>query len=126
MEISLLRLIIDERKSNKGFSRIRKELIESKRFNEEEVKKAIGVIHDHEAEITKFEISKKKNLSLFIGCTVIFLGSSIYTLLTYFNPELSYYVFLYGPIFAGLVFGFMALDKYRSAKYRIDLLNNKF
>ena len=101
-------------------------MISSKKFSENEINKAIGIIHDHEAKISEFEILKRKNLSLTIGSFIIFFSSSIYTLFTYLNPELSYFVLLYGPILAGFVFGFISLGKFRSAKEHLELLKNKF
>lgn len=123
---NLLELVIAERKSGKGFSRIRKELIDRKKIDEFEVNKAIGIIHDQETELNSYEISKRKNLSLTIGSLTVFIASSVYTLITYYNPDLSYFVLLYGPIIASFCYGFMSFEKYQTAKNQIQLLENKF
>ncbi|MEQ9264848.1 MAG: hypothetical protein RLN81_06475 [Balneolaceae bacterium] len=118
--------ILEERSSGTVFSKIRRDLLESKRFEEAEITHAIGKVHDNETEIKKAEQVKKKNFSLFIGSSIILLISLGYTLYTFIDESLSFFALLYGPIIGGLTGAALGLDKYRGAVNRISLLKNKF
>ena len=124
--MNIYQTILKKRTNGDGFSSIRKELITSKIFEENEVNRAIGIIHDHELETLKTKQELNKGRSFFIGGLIIFVLSSGYTLFTYFSETLSYYVFLYGPILASLVGTAIGLEKYRSAQNHLKILENKF
>ncbi len=124
--MNIYQTIISKRKNGDVFSKIRKDLIESKKYNEIEVTKAIGKIHDYEAEVLKTELEKKKGLSFFFGGLIFFLSGLGYTLFTYFNESLSSYILLYGPLIAGFGGAAIGLEKFKSAKNYLSTLENKF
>lgn len=124
--MDIYKTILAKREAGEVFSKIRKDLITSKKYDEIEVNKAIGKIHDHEAEVLKTEHEKKKGLSFFIGGTIVLILSLGYTLFTYFSETVSFYVLLYGPIIAGLTGAAIGLEKFNSAKNHLNLLNNRF
>ena len=124
--MNIYQIILDKRKQGEAFSKIRKDLVSSKKFEETEIIKAIGSIHDHEANVIKATQELKKGRSFFIGGSIVFILSTVYTLFTYFSETLSYYVLLYGPILAGFFGAAIGLEKYRSSKSHIQTLENKF
>lgn len=118
--------IISKRSEGLVFSVIRKELIQSKRYDEQLVNKAIGKIHDHEAEILSFSQTKKKNYSLLTGSLIVLFLSLGYTILTLIDESLPFIVLLYGPILGGFAGAALGFEKARAASNQLSLLDKKF